>query len=234
MLTLFISQKYCPAIERELENIINRTEIRKYVENNQELFDNLTKITGYNVHDIETAMDLYDMLWIETEHGYYWNKEEEHHIIEQLSEANTLGFHFWGTPVIQHLGAGGLVKELIKNFKAVLNNENKKKLYVYSTHDTLLALLMHSLNIYNESPPPFGAALLFELHEKMDSQTKKGNYFVRVFYHNETVINSGTPHSMQLKNCQNLFDCPIDQFFNSTKHLLYENFDKECHKLSEY
>ena len=100
-------------------------------------------------------------------------------------------------------------------------------MFVYSTHDDIIALLMHSLNIFNGLHPPFGAALLFELHEGLPGSN---SYFLRAFYYNATVINTGTPHAIQWRNCGNQFDCPIDQFFSSTKHLLYKNFDKECNQ----
>jgi hypothetical protein len=50
----------------------------------------------------------------------------------------------WDSPIIKLLRAGGLVNELNKNFQKVLDNQNNNKLYVYSTHDTQVAALMHA------------------------------------------------------------------------------------------
>ena len=185
--------------------------------------------------DILSASTLLGHLKIEIDHNYFWSKiwskKEEENIVKRLTEANYLRYRYnWDSPVIQRLRAGGLAKEINKNLKAVLDDQNNRKAYIYSTHDTMMAALMHSLNIFNDIPPTFGAVLFLELHGKNDSSSKEDDYFVRAFYHNETIPNTGTPYPIQWRNCGNLFDCPIDQFFNSTKHLLYENFDKECNQ----
>jgi len=170
------------------------------------------------------------------DHNYYWDKywtnNEEKDIVKQLYNSHIMTFrHNWESAIIQRLRAGGLVKELNKNFESVLKNTNNKKVYVYSTHDTVIAAFLNAMNIYNDQLPPFGATLFFELHNnKVRNSNDPDHYFVRVFYHNETVVTPGIPHSIQLNNCQKLTDCPINQYIDSTKHLLYEDFDKECNE----
>ena len=194
----------------------------------------MTKITGKNVTDLFTASAIYGTLFIEMEHNYYWNEtwtqEEERDVVKGLFESQVMKYRYnWDSPLIKRLLNGALVRELNKNFNSVLNNENKKKLYIYSTHDTEVAGLMSAFNIFNGMPPPFGAAILLELHQKKNSSGKSGeDFFVKVFYYNETVINSGFPHSVQWRDCQDLYDCPFNQYLDSTKHLLYEDYDKEC------
>ena len=167
-------------------------------------------------------------LGIEASHGFFWDKvwtkEEELDVIKRLAPADDVKYKYgWDSPVILKLRGGGLVMELNKNLKKVLDNERDvKKLYVYSTHDGMLAVLMHALNIFNDQFVPFGAALYLELHEK------SGQHFVRAYYHNETEINEQSPHLLNWRDCRSVTDCPISKYLNSTKHLLYENFDKEC------
>ena len=194
-------------------------------------------VTGANLVNISiAAYPLFDTLSIEMSENRFWTqvwtKDEEIKFVRQLSEANLLYYHYdWDTPIIQRLRGGGLVKELITNINGVLNNQNNKKIFVYSTHDNIIALLMHALNMYNNRPPPYGATLFFELHHQKKSSINENNYFVRAFYYNSTVIDRGTPHPLQWGNCNNQYDCPIDQFFKSTKNLIYEDFEKECNQL---
>ena len=172
------------------------------------------------------------------ERDYYWtnvwSKEEQKKIVEQLYKATEMRYQYsWDSPLIKRLMNGGLVRELNKNFNSVLNNENKKKLYIYSTHETEVAALMHAFNIFNDEVPPYGSALIFELHQNSNNSSQTDNdFYVKVFYHNETLINSGFPHSVQWTDCQNLYDCPFNQYLDSTKYLLYEDYDKECNQLS--
>ena len=135
-----------------------------------------------------------------------------------------MGYRYdWNSSLIQRLRAGGLVKELNNNFEKVLNETNKQKLYVYSTHGEHIGALMHALNVFNDQIPPFGSVLMFELHQNI-----KNEYFIRLFFHNETSIGGGTPFQISLTDCKNLKDCPLKQYFNSSKHLLYDNFEREC------
>jgi lysosomal acid phosphatase len=82
---------------------------------------------------------------------------------------------------------------------------------------------MHALNVYNNQLIPFSASLLFELHQN----TSNNNYFVRIYYYNETLTDK-SPHLLSLPNCDYLTDCPLDKFFILTKGLIPEDWDKEC------
>ena len=201
-----------------------------FLKNNKEFYANLSKISGKTINSINTASSLCTELEVEVARGLYWNqvwtKEQELEVLKQLEPIQDLRYkHGWDSPVIQRLRSGGLVRELNNNLQKVLNKDRDvKKLYVYSTHDTLVASLLGGLNIFNDRAPPFGAALFLELHET------SGQHFVRAYYHNETDVNGyqGVPHSLQWGNCRSLKDCPISEYLNSTKYLLYDNFNKEC------
>jgi hypothetical protein len=101
--------------------------------------------------------------------------------------------------------------------------DEELKLFLYSTHDSMLAVLMHALNVYNNELIPFSASLLFELHQNEINS----NYFVRIYYYNETLTDK-SPHLLSLPNCDYLTDCPLDKFFSLTKELIPEDWDKEC------
>jgi hypothetical protein len=101
--------------------------------------------------------------------------------------------------------------------------DEELKLFLYSTHDSMLAVLMHALNVYNNQLIPFSASLLFELHQN----TSNNNYFIRIYYYNETLTDK-SPHLLSLPNCDYLTDCPLDKFFILTKELIPKDWDKEC------
>ncbi len=54
---------------------------------------------------------------------------------------------------------------MVINFERVVKNKNNKKLNIYITHDSMIGVLMNALNIFNDNISPFGATLLFELHQ---------------------------------------------------------------------
>ena len=233
-------------MERELTKIYNRTEFRDYVKESKKLFETLTQKIGAKVVDVLNASEIYKTLTIEMDNNYYWSKawtkEEQKKVVEQLSKAHQLREQYsWDSPLIQRLRSGGLVKELNKNLNFSINSNKtiiNKKLFVYSTQEKDITGLMHALNIYNISAPN-GTALLLELHKKAKNSAKdkyndksndKSEYFLRVFYQNSNDSYSGVPQSVEWRNCQNLIDCPVDQYLKSTEQLLYENFGKECNQ----
>jgi hypothetical protein len=225
-------EKYCPIVDIEKEKIYNSERVKKFLEEHKDLYKNLSKVVGHEI-DISTGRALHGTLEIEAmDFDYYWShawtKEEQKKIIDQLYHSHRMSYRIdWDSPIIKRLRAGGLVNELNKNFQKVLDNQNDKKLYVYSTHDTQVAALMHALNIFNDNMPPFGATLLFELHQNLNSVNN--DYFVKLYYHNETL--TGIPHKIPFTDCQNLIECPVLKFFESTKYLIYNDFDKECNDL---
>ena len=237
---IYFQDKPCKAEDEEMARIFNRTEVQNFVAENKEFFANLSKIVGTDVQFTTWAADyLYDALSIEVERGLYWDKmwtqSEEEAIIAKLHKAIELEFRIsWDTPVQQRLLGGGLLKELKTNFDKVVNKENDKKLYVYSTHDSLTAVLMESYGIYNDIRPPYGSTLYLELHQRNANSSTHNNsdYFVRVYYQNSTDLDGGVPHSIKwgLHDCLSQTDCPYDRYLNSTKQFIYNNFDEECNR----
>lgn len=112
---------------------------------------------------------------------------------------------------MQTLRAGLLIKELNDNIRQHIaisssdtsNNTHQQlpKVYIYSTHDTKIALLLHAFGQFNGYLIPAGATLLLELHHYQDQEGSTSNtaktdshkyynkYFLRVYYFNETYTN---------------------------------------------
>ncbi|XP_054164700.1 prostatic acid phosphatase-like [Oppia nitens] len=222
-------EKHCPIVYMEREKTYRAPEIQEYLKNRTQLFAKLSEIVGYPIDSVKKCGQLHTALQIEMLNGYYWShvwsREEQQQIVDQLLDIHRMAYRIdWNSTIIKRLRAGGLVKELKKNFKSVLKETNDKKVYIYSTHDSMLATLMHALSIFDNDLPLFGSTLLFELHH--NSNLVDDQYFIRIYYLRDTFAESPTP--VQLGNCGNKYDCPLTEFLESTKHLIYENFKKEC------
>jgi hypothetical protein len=94
----------------------------------------------------------------------------------------------------------------------------------------MIAVLMHALNIFNDNIPPFGATLLFELHQ--NSSHINDEYFVKVYYNNQTL--NGRPHALSFGDCDDSYECGLKDFVSSTKHLLYKDFKRECNSIDDF
>lgn len=223
--------KSCKKVTQELERVYSSEEANSFVESNRKLYQYLTPIVGHPIDSIKSAQKLHSTLDIEINVGYYWSqvwtKAKEEAIVRQLYVSHIMGYRLdWVSPHVLRLRMGGLIRELILNmFRYINGRQSARKLFVYSTHDTIIAGLLHALNVFNGELVPFGSTVLLELHQN----NSFGDFSVRVLYLNDTY--GGIPHRMAQKNCNGLTECPIRQFFDATNHLLYDDFEKECNSL---
>lgn len=54
--------------------------------------------------------------------------------------------------------------------------DHRRKLFMYSGHDTTVASLLNSLGMYNDIPPPYACAVMLELYRNISS----GSHSVKV------------------------------------------------------
>ena len=219
--------KYCPAVYMEKEAIYKSPVVQEYLKNKTQLFDMLSSVVGYPVDSIKKCSQLHTALQIEMSKGYYWthvwSEEEQKEIVDQLLDVHRFAYRIdWNSTVIKRLRAGGLVKELLTNIESVVREQNKKKVYIYSTHDSMLAALMHALNVFDGELPLFGSTLVLELHQNPSNE----EYSVRIFYIRDTY--SGSASARPLGDCDNKVDCPLPEFIKSAQPLIYGRFKKEC------
>lgn len=68
---------------------------------------------------------------------------------------------------------GGLLNEIVHHMKLKRsgNLEPDVKLWIYSAHDTNVANLLNSLNVYNNLLPPYTAAVFLELRKNKSTNT---------------------------------------------------------------
>ncbi|CAG2176228.1 unnamed protein product, partial [Oppiella nova] len=126
------SGKDCKIVDQELDKIFNRSDVKEFVKRNQELYKNMSHIVGKTIDFIDKASGVHGVLDIEMSYNHYWThvwtKAQEEQIVKQLYESHIEAYRLRGdSPIIQRLRAGGLVKEINKNFERVLNNTNTKK-----------------------------------------------------------------------------------------------------------
>ena len=145
------------------------------------------------IHDMKTLLEVknvYDHLWTESEKGlkwsdnHLWDEEYERTIFEKLEPLTELLWKTeWNSSLVQRLRAGPLIEELVNNIKRVTDSvKNNKKVYFYSTHDAMIAVLLHSFGVFNGLIIPISASIVFELHQKLNSK----QFYVRMYYINET------------------------------------------------
>ncbi|XP_031340436.1 lysosomal acid phosphatase-like isoform X2 [Photinus pyralis] len=186
-------------------------------EGTEELYDYITQNAGRPVHNLRGLQDIYDTLHVEDLHNLTlpnWTKKVYPDQLRKLASYEfTLSTN---TTQMARLKTGLLFNEIYHNINDASFN-SKPAMRMYSGHDTTLANLLNTLQIFDPHSPPYGAALLFELRSKSDE------LYVNVVYKNST-----TPTNITLKDCE--FDCPLETFNKILDEIRldYEDWVLEC------
>lgn len=231
----------CSAAYEEAAKIENSNYVKSINKKYENLYKYLTLNAGQQINDIVHASYLYDNLKIEQAHGYQIPVWATDKVLEELKDLNVISFITMGlTRRIQKLRSGVLLNDLAEKIKMLVKKptpkkkllvDDAKKLNVYSTHDSFLAVLLEALQINNKLPPPFGSTVIFELHQNNESGANwDESSSIKIFYFNETEKND--PYLMKIPACQDTDICTIKQFISSISDLLLspQAWIKECKK----
>ena len=116
------------------------------------------------------------------------------------------------------------------------NSGPDKKLFIYSTHDTMVSVLLQALNQFNMLAPPYAATVIFELHKhcfnsstsmtSCSSNDKTNNFYIKIFYLNET--ESEVLHQLVPPGCSSTAKCPLNAFSKAVQPLFIDDWEVEC------
>lgn len=229
---------YCPVIARIFENIKHLSNYSQDFQKYVKLFDIIEDNLNVTIRDFYFADDLADQLLVENENGYLheWLNKTEYEVLKQMRRVTFR--YIYGNPVVSRLKSGVFVKEIISNMNKTIEGKNKKKLFVYSTHDSMIASYMYSMGFYNDYKPPYGAMLMFELYERNETlSSNETSYYVKIWYHNSTSLNMTQctektfpcPDLQQIEIPSCGYACNFSQFERNYKHLFIHDLRSECH-----
>ncbi|CAL8111037.1 unnamed protein product [Orchesella dallaii] len=214
----------CPRYD-ELRTQFRSSDIMHQInEENKDLYEYLTNHSGRSIHDPQQVDYLYDVLYIE---NLYHKKVPDWaaKILTSVEMRNLTAFSFkmiTYTTEMKRLKGGPLIKEFIQHMKDRIsgNMDKRRKLFMYSAHDTTVATVLNSLDLYAMIPPPYASLVLVELLKNATSK----QYFVRIGFKNTTE----DPYILTLPECQQI--CPFDDFVKLTKHIIPGDWSAECRK----
>ncbi|CAN7941937.1 unnamed protein product, partial [Ixodes hexagonus] len=216
----------CPEASKESERFKNSPRGQEFLRKHHTLYVNLTELTGQVISDWSQAANIYDALLIEKIHNYSvpnWTES----LWPRLKEQSDKSFVFdTATPLLKRLRAGLVLANLTNYMKraAAANStsegqEKLNKLYMYSTHDTLVSALLDALNIFDGKAPPYCSTLLLELH-----RDGAGGHFVDGYTLNALDME---PKRVSFPGCS-AQPCPLDEFLRLASVNIPQDWRKEC------
>ncbi|KAK5847692.1 hypothetical protein PBY51_016800 [Eleginops maclovinus] len=190
----------------------------------QDIIDLVKNKTGLNQTNVESVWSVFDTLFCESRHNKSAPDWVTPEVMEKLRWLKDFGFRItFGVYKRQEksrLMGGMLLGEIVKRLStvAVPDSEQSLKLLMLSAHDTTVAALQASLNVFNGRQPPYASCHIIELYRE-----ENGSASVSMFYRNDSTVK---PYPLQLPGCS--LHCPLDDFVRITKLSISDDRDKEC------
>ncbi|KAL2747806.1 venom acid phosphatase Acph-1-like isoform X2 [Vespula maculifrons] len=212
----------CPLYIKEYQRVLKTPEVIQKMNEFSEMNSNLTKWSGKNISTPLDMYSLYNVLmaeWMmnlplpEWTHSVFPDGQLKDGIIYsyEVSNSNTK---------LKRLFGGPLLKKMVEDMLASKDGKLiKRKMNLYSGHETNIGSMLNVLNVYKPHLPNFSSAVILELLQA--NQT----YYVKVVHY------TGIPPKaveLQIPNCQVL--CPFDEFMEIIASVLPSNEEIICDK----
>ncbi|XP_034533838.1 lysosomal acid phosphatase isoform X1 [Notolabrus celidotus] len=219
----------CPRYLQLMNETEHTPEFLNVTAEYQDFMDLVRNKTGLNKTDVESIWSVYDTLFCESRHNMTAPDWVTPEVMEKLRVLKDFGirvmFELYNQQEKSRLMGGVLLGEIVKNLSkmAVPDPKQKLRLMMLSAHDTTVAALQASLNVFNGRQPPYASCHMIELYKN-----DNGSASVSMFYRNDSTVE---PYPVQLPGCS--LQCPLEDFVRLTKPSISDDRDKECQLPSE-
>jgi lysosomal acid phosphatase len=223
---LLSSHAYCPRFDRLYEELKTSQWMEDIYNKNKELFQYISKHSGWNISDIQRLDWVYDCLLIEARYNKTlpeWTKKYFPHTkFEKLRDLSFTMDTF--THEFKRLKGGPFVRQMVEHFDQVQDGSlepKERKIFMYSAHDTTVSTVLNTLGVFDIIAPTYAAAVMFELYEG------KEDFLVEISYRNDS---TREPYVLTLPGCDP--SCPLKKFKELTLSILPEDWTAECSEAS--
>ncbi|GAB1868480.1 Lysosomal acid phosphatase [Camponotus japonicus] len=224
--TLMLVWNTCPKYTQLRTSANDLPEIRKIQEDNKQLFDELTNLTGMSITTIDDVSSLYSTLTAERQMNLtlpkwiddYYSKLLRYYLCEQ--QLNTFNDEFRrlkGGPMLRKI-----INEMIAKKEGILQPE-KRKMFMYIGHDSTIVTLLDTMHIWYNQIPHCNIMIMIELHQD------ENEWNIQVFLRNTTIHE---PYPMTIPGCTVI--CPLDKFVEILKPMISDNWSEECKVEGDY
>lgn len=216
-------RKYVKDVESEIRLIQKSDRVKQLYDDSVQERELLSKELGYDYDSFYKFKCNYSTLDIEERNGFempsWYTPELKQRLYGFAGTAFALAGG--GTERLKQLRCGHLLEDLISRMELfsvsgpILNDKSDfqqptnapselkdRKVIHYSTHDSIMAALLESLNI-NEPcvPPGFGATMFMELYVDVDENNQPiGEKYLKLYYMDDT--EKEMPIEKNLPNCK--------------------------------
>ncbi|XP_011496367.1 PREDICTED: venom acid phosphatase Acph-1-like [Ceratosolen solmsi marchali] len=205
---------YCTEVERAHRRVVSSSEVQKKLLNYKNFLEYISQSTGLPL-DPNNGLHLFNAIRAQRNLNLPYPPWCSDQVFEQLKEiaAFTIETYTY-TNELRSLVAGPTIKRFLTNIE---NNElktDKRKMYLYSAHDTNINTILGSFNFYQNIPlADYGTALIIEKLKGQDENT-----YIRLLLYS-SIDKTLTP--LVLKSCTEI--CPLSMFINMMNKIAPDN-----------
>ncbi|XP_029165964.1 uncharacterized protein LOC114936816 [Nylanderia fulva] len=164
----FFLSNECPQYLDEYFGILNLPEMEKKNSQFKNILSKLTELTGKNIETPVDWVDLYQLFLSEsfmnlTLPNWAYDYFPDGPLFDAVVFAyNTANYN----PLIRRLFSGPMLRAMANNMLAAKNpNPPDTKIYLYSGHDSNIAVLLQIFGVYKPHFPAYSSAIVLELQK---------------------------------------------------------------------
>lgn len=204
---LLLVRTPCARYHEAVEEVFQLPEVKKVLDDNKQLFDELTKHTGMPIRTPDDVQSLYSTLRAESEYGLKLPAWTKPYYPDRLLELTELSYIYNAyTDELKQIKAGPFLSKLITQFQQKVNGTLKPKalkINLYTGHDSSVVNALAGLNVWPRQFPTYGIMAIFEL-----VRDKKTNQAGVQLYLRNSATSGAIPLTMP--GCDHF--CPLNKF----------------------
>ncbi|KAL7734386.1 hypothetical protein ACLKA6_010719 [Drosophila palustris] len=205
----------CPRYDEAVWEVMHLPEVAALHEENSQLLEALTNLTGLNVSYSHDVTNIFISLQTQQAYGLElpeWSKEYYPDKMRLLA-AKSYSYDAYTTE-LRKIKGGFFLEDMYKQMQSKISGNLDpagRKMYAYCAHDWSISNVLNALDVWGTQMPRFSALIAFELHKRNDTD----EHFVEIYFQNDP---NKKPKLLQVPGCDK--QCPIDKLLELTKNVL--------------
>lgn len=222
-LKLLLVRTPCPRYYEALDEVFGLAGVQQALSENEELFSELTNLTGTPIKTPDDVQSLYSTLRAETEHGLKLPAWTSDYYPDRLINMTEMSYIYnVYTAELQKLKGGPFIRKMIgeqEQKKMGTLKPESRKMIMYTGHDSTIVNILASLNVWEKQLPNYGIMALFELVRDKIS----GEIGIQM-YLKKDVKSGAVP--LTLPGCEHF--CPFDEFVSKINGVIAGDAIEDC------
>ncbi|XP_076183986.1 prostatic acid phosphatase [Ptiloglossa arizonensis] len=225
--TLMLIWDKCPKYTRLRHTITSLPEVQTVQDDNKQLYEELTNLTGMVISTPDDVNSLYGTLTAEKQMNLTlpdWTKD---YYPDKLIPLTLYDFQLnVYNDLLKRLKGGPFLKKIVTDMLAKKANTlepDGRKMFMYIGHDSTIVTLLDVMHVWNNQMPHYNIMTMIELHESEDG------WNVQIFLRNTTVHE---PYPLTIPGCTTI--CPLEKFIQILKPMIPDDWEEECKVEGEY